>query len=618
MQFKSVQLSTEQTRYKEINKDGISKYQKINENNIKTNENFDEYLNFDDDDEDDEFNSDDSATALDNSFMFMNHKDISIDLKLSKTPIKIIEEIKNEKILINEKVKLNKSQIEIELELKNEKKIKINDKIEEKVFLHIDNINCSNLSNNNNNTNRIKKTKLKKNDNRKILKKSNNKKTSKNKQKCKLNDINGTNNNNISNQIFLSSSENYSPTSSISTSNNSFTSYDYNQTQQINNYHSQQHQQQQQHRQPHQQPQNYPSTIYSPVNNMYATVPEFFDRFHDYQFPSSITPTTQYYNQPSYSNKLFQNSNNYGLNYTTKTSSSSSPLTVSPLSIDSTIKVTSPIIKTNQKDLSNIYSQKSMIKDVEIKTPVQSNNVSYVSTSTNLSTSTASVSTNVENNENNKEIVEVNDADKISDKNNDNHKKTNGWNICETSQPKLSNFKNDIHTNIPKLKPYENCTNIMEDSNTNLLQTSINHYHHYQQQLNYNLHFYKTGLSNLNYSSSSNLQDPTQINPNHNQVSYSYLSNKQEISQHFDENELYNKNCQLISNRLHLQNFNETKNFGYYNNTSNSNNNELTNDSVNNNNNNNNVNSMNEDLSIPACYDYSRQNVVSQGFVMTN
>ena len=677
IQFKSIQLSLEQTKYKEINKDS-SKFQKLCDN-LKTNEIFDDYLNFDDEEDDDEFSSHfDDDSVLNTSFKFNRQNDI--DLKLNKIVNK--NENKNEKSLNNNNNETNNSICL--LELKSNKNCKLNNEKqhlirEDKVFSHIDdNINSLNMTiiNENNNNTRIKKVKLKNNkkiniknndSNRKIIKKSSNKKGVKNK-KGKLNDDHSMSiNKNISNQMFHSSSENYSPTSSISTSNTSFTSYDYQQSQQIS-YNQQQQQRQQLNLAS--------SNIYSPGSNsntVYSS--EFFDliqpnRFHEFQFATTtkpnnlITSSYQHYNQPNYSNKIFQNSklnpeynNSYqcGLGYT-KNSSSSSPLTISPLSIDSSIKVNSAN-KSNQ-DITNMYLQKL---DIDTKsqpnfnnstTEISYKNISFNSLNNNIdqlrnSSSINSPSNMIKNNlvnplnlENNNEGIKDietshNNDNKIGnkqkiDKTTNKDNKTNFWNenICENVQSKeitnidylILNSKDDANKNSSKNNCknkqslisnnlYENSLNI--DSSNSIFQGSINHYH-YHQSLNYNLHLYKTGLANTNYSTNTIQESvPVQMTSNFH-VLYNNETNKTDTNQQLDGNEIYSQNSQFISNRLHLPNFNETKNFNYYNNNLESRNG-INDNTVNNN--------TNEGLTDAPCYDYhssNRTNVVSQGFVMIN
>ena len=677
-----------------MNKDGLnsSKYQKLNDN-LKTNQSFDEYLNYDDEEEEedeDEFSMplDEDSIALDTSFKYNLHSD---DIKLNKVSIRNNNDIKNDKMIYNEKSTVN-SNIEKssagfnqDCELKNDKKFILSEKNlirEEKVFSHIDNINDHlSISNTNNNSKTNKKLKSKNNKknsnnknetNKKLIKRSNNKKQIKNK-KSKLNGEYNINANNMSNQIFHSSSENYSPTSSISTSNTSFNSYDYHQTQQIN-YNQQHLQQRQQH--------NYPTScsIYSPAgtsNNVYTTVPEFFEliqpnRFHDYhQLATSTTSNNlmassyHYYNQPNLANKIFQNSklnqdyNNYqsSLNYK---SSSSLPLnTVSPLSIDPLIKVPSLIIgnKSNQ-DVSNVYSQKQAIKDLELKSPIQSynnlnndtsyksisfnnlNNIDHLRTYSEFSSKTSSSSNicaaslnkinnintgNLQSLENSSEHKKDPDNLNTESKNFDKQKfdkiinKNSKSNSLDYTilNPKFDARNNNKNTSKSKLNnlainsSYEISSNTIEDSNSQ--------YNHYQQQLNYNLtSLYKTSLTNQNYSPSPSINESLPLQPNTiSQGLYNYVSNKTEANQQIDENEIYNQNSQSNSNRLHSSNFNESKNLGYYNNS----NIELTTGTSNNNINR--LSNPNEELNIPVCYDYhssNRQNVISssQGFVMIN
>lgn len=244
------------------------------------------------------------------------------------------------------------------------------------------------------------------------------------------------------NQIFLSSissstsSENYSPTSSSVSTTNSISSqlahHDLSHRQQefqyfhLNQHYPSNHQQHQQLQFSH-NIYNIASTPYSSVNscsssNTYATVPELFElmqpsKMHDYAFTASSSHhlgTSSYYeNQHNYinsskscqnytSNIKSVNSSNILLNSSynsssdinqypynlARTSTSSSPLTVSPLSNDSSN--TSPInnSKSNNlnkfnQDIIGICTHKFSIKENESdnSTTTSSNNVGTLNNS---------------------------------------------------------------------------------------------------------------------------------------------------------------------------------------------------------------------------------------------
>ena len=679
-------MSLEQTKYKETIKDGLnsSKYQKLNEN-LKSSQSFDEYLNSEDEVEG-EFNShlDEDSNALDNGFKY---NDMDIKLKTRN-----INEEKNEKLINSEKNKLNKisSNIEtnsvcfLECDLKSDKKFILIEKNlsirEEKVFSHIDNINEVNSNSSINKRIKLKNSKkVNKNDtNRKTIKRSNNKKTIKNK-KSKINCEYSLNPSNVSNQIFHSSSENYSPTSSISTSNTSFTNYDYHHNHNQINYNQQQLQQMQHN--------NYAAlsscTMYSPVSNPNnAYVPEFFEliqpnKFQDYQLATKTSTsnhlmTSSYHYQPDLTNKILHNSklnqdyNNYqhNLNY-----NNTSQLAVSSLSIDS-IKVPSSIdnIIANKKDneISNIYSQKSKVKDLEIKLPIQPfnnlvnetnyknvslNNIDklrnyneYNSKLSNLSTlrtspSNTTINTSVvssikkinntgnnaitnlpssghgncehkqeKNNHQNNEEINLVDKQKIDKQVTKNLKSNIEYNPLNSKSDTGNNNKNTSKSKFNNIITNDSYENSLMDNSNCILQSNISNYHHYHLQLNNNLtNLYKTSLINTNNSTgTTNALDEKilfQMNlSSTNSDLNDYAPNKPDVNQQKDENEIYNQNSQSISNRGHLSGFNEVKTLTYYNNNSMEIANAAKSNSVNR------LSNPNEDLNIPVCYDYNASN----------